>query len=147
MFFNLVLLFTVVPAVELALLIKVGTYIGAMNTIMLIIFTGVLGASLARFQGFHVLQSIQTNMEQGRMPTEPMLDGAMIFIGGIVLLTPGFITDAMGFLLLIPWTRTLLKMYLRNRMQKDFFQSRHTEIHTFPEEEEWNRFEDADFRE
>ena len=113
MFANLVLLFTVVPAIELVLLIKVGSYIGAINTLLIIVFTGVLGAYLARMQGFIVLQKIQKNINKGVMPSEELMDGVMILIGGIVLLTPGFITDFIGFSLLIPLTRLVIKRYLR----------------------------------
>ncbi|MFP4472757.1 MAG: FxsA family protein [Candidatus Omnitrophota bacterium] len=117
MFGYLVILFTVLPAVELALLIHVGTYIGAANTILLIIATGVAGAYLARLQGFLVVQRIQSSLNKGALPTDDMLDGLMIFAGGIVLLTPGFITDALGFLLLIPLTRSLIKHWVHHRLQ------------------------------
>ena len=110
MFGYLVLLFTLVPAVELMLLIEIGGHIGAGNTILIIILTGVLGAYLARLQGFLVLQKIQNDLNSGIMPNSEMIDGLMILVGGIVLLTPGFITDLFGLLLLIPWTRSLIKI-------------------------------------
>ncbi len=113
MFGYLVLLFTLVPAVELALLIKVGTHIGAINTLMLIILTGLIGATLARLQGLLILERIQEQLDRGLMPTEEMLDGLMIFAGGIVLLTPGFVTDALGLILLIPLTRSMIKKGLK----------------------------------
>jgi len=118
MFGYLLLIFTLVPAVELAVLIKVGTHIGVGNTLFLIFLTGVLGASLARLQGFAVYLSIQTSLQKGRMPSEEMLDGLMILVGGIVLLTPGFITDFLGFLLLIPWTRRIIKSWLRRKFEQ-----------------------------
>lgn len=118
MFAYLILLFTILPAVELAILIKVGGHIGAGNTLMIIIFTGIAGASLARLQGFTVLRNIQDSLNKGEMPTDSMLDGVMIFCGGVVLLTPGFITDALGFMLLIPWTRSLIKYWARKRIQR-----------------------------
>jgi len=111
----LIILFTVIPAVELTLLIKIGTVIGSGNTILLIVLTGIIGAYLARLQGFTVLQNIQNSLNQGQMPTDSMLDGVMILVGGIVLLTPGFITDVLGFALLIPWTRSLIKYLLQKR--------------------------------
>ena len=116
MFGYLVLLFTVVPAVELILIIKVGEVIGAVNTLFFIIFTGVLGAYLARLQGFLLFQKINDNLNRGVMPTDEMLDGLMILLGGIVLLTPGFITDFMGFLLLIPLTRSLIKIFAKKQI-------------------------------
>ena len=118
MFPYLLLLFTVLPALELVLLIKVGSFVGVGNTLLLIIFTGVLGASLARLQGFSVLRNIQESLNRGQMPTEEMSNGIMILVGGIVLLTPGFITDIFGFMLLIPWTRQLIKYWFRHKIQQ-----------------------------
>ena len=117
MFGYLILLFTLVPAIELMLLIEVGGAIGAGNTILIIVFTGVLGAYLARLQGFLVFQKIQNDLNRGVMPNSEMIDGLMILVGGIVLLTPGFITDALGFLLLIPWTRLLIKKWFTKRFE------------------------------
>lgn len=113
----LILLFTIIPAVELVVLIKVGTYIGALNTVALIIVTGVAGAFLARMQGLVTLYRIQSNLDRGIMPTAEMFDGVLILIGGVLLLTPGFITDTVGFMLLIPLTRSLLKNWLRKKLQ------------------------------
>ena len=113
----LILLFTVLPALELALLIKVGTYIGAGNTILVVIVTGVLGAYLARLQGFLVLRRIQANLNRGILPDDQLMDGLMILAGGIALLTPGFITDILGLLLLVPWTRALIKKWCRNKFE------------------------------
>src|SRR3989338_3258217 len=118
MFAYLVLLFTLVPALELMLLIEVGSRIGSANTILIIIFTGVLGAYIARLQGFRVLQKIQNDLNSGIMPNAQLLDGLMILLGGILLLTPGFITDTFGFLLLIPWTRVLIKTWVKHKFEK-----------------------------
>ncbi len=109
----LMALFIIVPAVELYLLIKVGGVIGAANTIFLIIATGALGASLARAQGFTVLRRIQDSLNSGRMPTDDMVNGVMILIGGLLLLTPGILTDILGFLLLIPSTRDIIKALVK----------------------------------
>jgi len=117
MFGYLVLLFTVLPALELALLIKIGGHIGVGNTLTIIILTGVIGAYLARLQGFLVLKKIQESINQGQMPSAQLLDGLMILVGGIVLLTPGFVTDTLGFFLLIPWTRSLIKMAIQHKFE------------------------------
>ena len=109
----LFILFTIVPVLELTLLIKVGSYIGALNTVILTVLISTTGAWLARVQGFLVLQKIQNNLNQGIMPTEDMLDGMMILVGGILLLVPGFITDAIGLILLFPVTRWLVKQLSR----------------------------------
>lgn len=150
MFFNLLLLFTVVPALELALLIKVGTHIGVGNTLLLIILTGILGASLARLQGFSVLRNIQESLNRGEMPTEEMFSGIMILVGGIVLLTPGFITDIIGFMLLIPFTRDLIKFWLRHKIQRMTESGQIKTIHTSPRHNREGRkdddgFEDAEY--
>ena len=85
----------------------------------LIIFsTGIVGAYLARMEGFAVLRNIQDSLAQGRLPTEEMLDGFMILCGGLLLLTPGFITDSFGFFLLIPWTRNIIKLWVRRKIEK-----------------------------
>ncbi len=109
MFYRLLLLFTVVPFVELIVLIEVGKRIGTMATLAIIILTGVLGASLARVQGFLVFARIRNDLNMGKLPGDSLLDGLLILIGAIVLLTPGFITDILGFLLLFPGTRVLLR--------------------------------------
>lgn len=116
MFGYLVLLFTVLPALELYVLIKVGASLGAANTIAIIVFTGVAGAALARYQGFSLLAKIQKQLNSGILPSQELLDGVMILVGGVLLLTPGFITDTLGLLLLIPLTRGIFKIFIRNKM-------------------------------
>ena len=98
MFLRLLLLFTVVPLVELFLLVKLGTVIGIGATILIVICTGVLGAWLARWQGLGVLRRLTEDVNQGRLPADALIDGLLILIAGAVLLTPGLITDALGFL-------------------------------------------------
>lgn len=115
MLIYLFLLFTILPALELVILIKVGSIIGVTKTLLMLLFTGITGASLARIQGFHVLRKIQENLHRGIMPSEELLDGLMIFMGGIVLLTPGFVTDLFGFFLLIPWTRQVIKHVVKKK--------------------------------
>lgn len=113
----LIILLTVLPALELALLIKVGSIIGAANTILLILLTGVAGAWLARMQGFRTLMAIQENLNRGVMPTEEMLDGVLILVGGLLLMTPGFITDTLGLILLIPPARWVVKGLVRRKLR------------------------------
>jgi len=142
MFGYLVLLFTVLPALELTLLIKIGTHIGVGNTLFIIIFTGVLGAYLARLQGFLVLNKIQNDLNKGLMPSDQLLDGFLILVGGIVLLTPGFITDTIGFALLIPLTRSLLKKWLNHKMQE---MVQNGQVTTFtPFNKQQNGYDDID---
>ncbi len=108
MFFKLFLLFTVVPVLELYLLIKIGTAIGVFETIMVVIITGIIGAWLARREGFHVLMSINRSLGRGEVPARKLVEGLLVFIGGTLLLTPGFLTDIIGFSFLIPVFRNIM---------------------------------------
>ncbi|MCP4652024.1 MAG: FxsA family protein [Candidatus Omnitrophica bacterium] len=113
----LILLFTLVPALELVLLIKVGSYIGLGATIAIVIFTGITGAYLAKLQGLLTLYRIQNDINRGVMPTDKVLDGVIILCSGLLLLTPGFITDGLGFVGLIPFTRNLLKAWFKYKIE------------------------------
>ncbi|MFQ5916731.1 MAG: FxsA family protein [Candidatus Binatia bacterium] len=115
---RLFLLFTIVPLAELYLLIKIGSYMGAFNTILLILITGILGALLARLEGLRTLRQITLSLNQGIVPAEELVDSVLIFVAGIVLVTPGVLTDAMGLLLLFPYTRTIFKRWLRKRFDR-----------------------------
>jgi len=118
MLFKLFLGFTLIPMIELYLLIQVGTVIGGFNTIVLVIISGFLGAWLARMEGMNTLMRVQTSMQQGVMPTEDLLDALIIFLAGVVLITPGLLTDAMGLLLLWPVTRNRFKQVLRRKFDE-----------------------------
>lgn len=118
MFIKLMVLFILIPIVEIYVLLEAGELIGLWPTIGLILLTGVAGAYLARSQGSDTLQRIQSLLAQGEMPTEELLDGAMILVGAVTLLTPGFCTDLFGFCLLVPITRGWIKNIVRNWLQK-----------------------------
>lgn len=105
MFVKLLMFFIIIPVLELYILIKVGQEIGTMNTVALIILTGIAGASFAKSQGAQIIFKIRSALNQGQMPGKELLQGAMILTGGIMLLTPGFLTDFLGLSLLIPLTR------------------------------------------
>ena len=108
------LLFIGLPLIELYFLIQVGGEIGALPTIGLTILTAVIGTALVRHQGFGVLNRVRESMAHEEIPALEMLDGALILVAGLFLLLPGFLTDAVGFLLLIPPLRqALLKRYVR----------------------------------
>jgi UPF0716 protein FxsA len=124
MLFKLFLAFTLVPVIEIYLLIKVGGHIGAFKTVLLVIATGFAGAYLARLQGMQTMLRVRSSLEQGRMPAEELLDAVLIFAAGLVLLTPGFLTDAMGLLLLFPETRRYVKRYVKHRLAP-YIDSRH----------------------
>ncbi|MGE0709181.1 MAG: FxsA family protein [Planctomycetota bacterium] len=104
----LFLCFTVLPVVELALLIRIGQAIDWPGTIAIVLLTGAIGAALARRAGLAVLGKIQERMAAGELPGRELFDGALILLAGALLVTPGVITDATGFLLLVPFVRTLL---------------------------------------
>ena len=118
MFLILVLLFTCIPALELYLLFSVGAQIGAINTILIIIGTGIVGASLARSQGLELLFKIQDQLNKGQMPTGQLLQGFLVMGGGLLLLTPGFVTDILGFSMVLPGTRLILVALIKNTMFK-----------------------------
>lgn len=118
MLLRLLALFVLLPLVELVLLLQVGEWIGLGWTLVIVLGTGVLGATLARRQGLRAWLAIQAELREGRMPGARLVDGLMILVGGIVLLTPGLITDLAGFLLLIPATRALLKRALGRRFER-----------------------------
>ena len=108
-------LFFVVPLVELYLIIEVGSVIGALWTVLLVILTAAIGVSLLRIQGFNTLNRARRNMEKGTLPAMEMMEGIMLAVGGALLITPGFITDALGFLCLVPATRRAMVRYLMQR--------------------------------
>ena len=118
MFIKLVSIFILIPLIELVVLIKVGSYIGLWPTIGIVVLTGILGATLARHQGFMIINKIKSDLSSGRVPAKELIDGLLVLVGGIVLLTPGFITDFCGFLLLIPYSRNLIKSVVRSQFEK-----------------------------
>lgn len=107
------LLFVAAPLIELYFLIQVGSVIGALPTIALSILTAVIGGALVRVQGVAVLLRVRDMLDQGEMPALELLDGAVLLVCGFALLLPGFVTDAVGFLLLIPPVRhALIRRYI-----------------------------------
>ena len=118
MLLKLFLCFTLIPVIELYLLIKVGAVIGGLNTIFLVILTGFIGAWLARLEGMNTMMKLKANMQQGLMPAEELMDAVIIFIAGVVLITPGLLTDILGLLLLWPVTRNKFKQILRKKFDE-----------------------------
>ena len=115
---RLFLLFLAVPLAELYVLIHVGRVIGAGATILLVIFTAAVGAALAKAEGLRTLAAIQESLVAGRQPTNELIEGAMILVAGLTLLTPGFITDALGLLILFPVTRRPIRRWLVAQLQR-----------------------------
>lgn len=118
MFLKLFLSFTIIPFLEIYLLIKIGSHLGAFNTVILVILTGLLGALLARFQGLQTMLKVRESLNRGEMPAEELFDALLIFLAGVVLLTPGFLTDLAGLIILIPNTRLLFKRWLRKKFDE-----------------------------
>jgi len=113
MFIKLFLLFTLVPLIELALLIKIGSLIGTLDTIIIIVFTGAVGTLAVRAAGIQCLIRLQSELRSGRFPADEMFNGILILLAGALLITPGLITDTIGFLMLVPLPRKLLKQWLK----------------------------------
>ena len=118
MLLKLILIFTIVPFIELSLLIELGSVIGTLPTILVVVITGVIGAFMARMAGLSVLFKIQENLRQGIFPRDELFDGVLILIGGAFLLTPGLFTDALGFSLLLPLGRSAVKRWLQEILKR-----------------------------
>ena len=106
------LCFLIIPFIEIYLLIQVGGIIGAFPTIFLVVFSAVLGAWLLRQQGFATWHRFQASLAQGNLPAYEMIEGPILLVGGALLLTPGFVTDVMGFACLIPQLRRKIAQYV-----------------------------------
>ncbi|MCF6235697.1 MAG: FxsA family protein [Gammaproteobacteria bacterium] len=124
----LFLLFLIIPIIEIYLLIQVGSIIGAFYTILLIVLTAIVGAFLLRIQGIATFRRVQENIARGKVPAMELLEGLMLLVGGALLLTPGFFTDALGFVCLVPTLRRgVIRLFLFqkiSRMQGQGFQQR-----------------------
>jgi UPF0716 protein FxsA len=117
MLVRLVVLFAVIPVIEIYLIIKAGQLIGPLPTVLLLLAISLAGAWLVRSQGFMILRRIQSELAEGGLPAAELLDGAMILAGGVLLLTPGFFTDLLGLFFLIPFTRRVIKQTVRSWLQ------------------------------
>jgi UPF0716 protein FxsA len=124
MLLKLFLAFTLIPFAEIYLLIKIGSYIGAFNTVVIVILTGFLGALLARYQGLQTILKVRESLNRGQIPASEMLDALLIFLAGVVLITPGFLTDIAGLIILIPRTRSLFKVWIRRKFTQWINQNR-----------------------
>ena len=123
----LLILFVVMPIVEMIVILKVASYIGGWSTIGLVVLTAVVGMALLRRQGLSTLMSAQQKMETGEMPLKEMVDGIFLAVGGALLLTPGFVTDTIGFCCLLPGIRQLLIGYVLRHVVSGVKVSVHTQ--------------------
>ncbi|PCJ15523.1 MAG: hypothetical protein COB04_12970 [Gammaproteobacteria bacterium] len=108
----LLLAFLIMPIVEMMVLFKVGGVIGALNTVALVALTAVVGVWLLKMQGFATLRRVQEKMNAGELPGVEVVEGAFLLVGGALLLTPGFVTDSIGFACLLPWTRRAMAEFI-----------------------------------
>ena len=129
-FLLLLLAFILVPVAEISVLIRVGGAIGPLNTILFVIFTAILGAYLVRQQGFATLQKLRAETDAGRMPAMQIAEGVALLFAGAVLLTPGFITDAFGFALLMPPIRQAVIKFFASRVTVQAAQTGFYSTHT-----------------
>ena len=113
----LFLVILIIPFAEIYLLLQIGGIVGVFPTILLVVFTAVLGVWLLRQQGFATLQRFQASLAQGVIPAYEMIEGPIILVGGALLLTPGFITDMIGFACLVPqWRRKIAQYVIENQL-------------------------------
>ena len=122
-----------IPVLEAVVIVKLVQSAGLMQALMLIFITGVIGVGLARSQGFMIVQEIRRDMDAGLMPAPRMIDGVMILIAGALLITPGLITDFVGFALLVPGIRQLVRHWMHLRVEKWIREGKkpHIEIRRF----------------
>ncbi|NAW68127.1 FxsA family protein [Vibrio sp. V27_P1S3P104] len=116
MFAIFLVAFITVPIIEIAVFIQLGSFIGLWPTIAFVVLTAIVGASLVRSQGILTLAAVQRRMQQGELPALQIMEGVMLAVAGILLLTPGFVTDFLGLLLLLPVPRAYLANYLMGKL-------------------------------
>ena len=116
----LALLFVVIPVLEIYVLIQIGQVIGAWWTVLLLIADGVLGSWLMKHQGTRAWQALREALDNGRMPARELADGALILVGGTLLLTPGFLSDIVGFFFVLPFTRPVARRALTGWLSRKF---------------------------
>lgn len=114
----LLLLFILVPLLELYLLVRMGAWIGVLPTIVIVFATGIVGAALARREGLRTLWEARASLSRGETPGRALLDGLAILVGGALLLTPGLLTDLVGFTLLLPGTRGWIRGWIRRSLER-----------------------------
>lgn len=141
MLVKLFLLFTIIPIAELYILVFVGEQIGTLNTIIIVVLTGMIGASFAKAQGGMVLGKIKSDLAQGMMPRKELMEGGLILAGGIMLITPGIMTDALGFSLIFPLTRMFYSKILFRYFTDKFTMQNYS---NYNQEEPYNNNSDDD---
>ena len=139
MFGKLFILFAILPIIEIAILINVGEVIGGWNTVLLVILSAFIGAYLVRQQGFSTLMQAQSKMQSGAIPGQEMAEGLLLVIAGVLLVTPGFVTDIFGFLLCLPITRPFIANKLLKHLAVRVVTTQQGGFHQQYTNEEYNR--------
>ncbi len=140
--FVFLLIFVGAPVVELYFMIQVGAQIGAFSTVMLVLFTAALGGVLVRLQGFATAMRVRESMGRGEIPAVEMMEGVVLLVAGLSLLLPGFITDALGFICLIPAVRRNMVLWFLQRSSMIRPAAPPTQPHSRPDP----RIIDAEYR-
>jgi len=117
MLLKLILLFTLLPLIDFAVLLKLGSYIGFNYTLILVIITGITGAYFAKREGRDILNKIKFDISQGKMPADELIGGLCVIVGGAFLLSPGLITDTIGLMLVLPFTRVSFVNIIKARFK------------------------------
>ena len=116
--YKLLLIFIGIPLIEMIILVKMGEALGFWTTVGIVILTGVLGAFLARIEGWRAWANLKKEVNSGGMPERAMMDAVIILIAGVMLIMPGILTDIFGFMLLVPWIRTKIMEWLQKKIEK-----------------------------
>jgi UPF0716 protein FxsA len=117
-FFKLLVIFIIVPLLELLVIIEVSSRLGLPETILVLVLISVIGAALAKREGYAAARRIQAEIQEGRVPGDPLIEGGLILAGAVLLLTPGFLTDAVGLMMLIPPTRKVALTIAKRRLRR-----------------------------
>ncbi len=128
------IIFVVIPLIEISVFMSVGEYIGMGKTLLFAFLTAIIGGMIIKYQGLHTISAMRESSEHGRMPVNEIFDGFCLIAAGATLITPGFVTDTIGFLLLVPPVRTLIRDAIKKR----------TDIHVGMGQYESHRRQDPD---
>jgi len=120
-FWRILILLTIVPIAELFLLLEVGSYIGTMRTILLVLVTGVVGATFASREEAAAIGRIRGDLREGQIPSNSILDAGIVLVGGALLITPGLMTDVIGFLCMFASTRTMIRNWVKRKIARFFW--------------------------
>ena len=128
---SIILLILVIPIIEIYLFIKVGSQIGAFNTIYLIIITAVVGLYYAKYEGLNTLRSAASQLVKNEIPINEIISGAALAVAALLMILPGFLTDVIGLIIIFPWTRKILLKKItikKNNNNKNFIEGEYEDI-------------------